>query len=278
VLLKQLEGLAALFETGSFPEAARSLNVPLATLRTRIRMLEREFGVEVVRRSGRGVELTEIGWQILPHARRMADLAREASDILARPSESRLSVGCVEVASESLIAPALRAFADQRPGASVTMLRGDGLMVREMLADGRARLGFLTGEYDRSRFRSLWSHEEPVDALVSGAQPVAQADLARLPIAVVAGEPALEEIAGRLGPPRWRVDSVAVAKDLALGGRVISVLPVRAARAELAAGSLRRLSPPALTGTAVRVHCLAVRSSTPTPDERHFLKVLSGVR
>src|SRR5438270_601581 len=78
--LQQLTYFLAAAEFGSFSAAADSLHMAQPSLSEQIRRLEAELGVPLFTRAGRGLELTEAGRLLLPHAERTLYDARWGSD------------------------------------------------------------------------------------------------------------------------------------------------------------------------------------------------------
>src|SRR5688572_27925183 len=77
--LHQLTYFLAAAEHGSFSAAAESLFMAQPSLSEQIRRLEAELGVSLFARVGRGLELTEAGRLLRPHAERTVAAAREAA-------------------------------------------------------------------------------------------------------------------------------------------------------------------------------------------------------
>ena len=69
--LSQLETLIHVAELGSLSRAAERLHIAQPALSRQVRMLERELGVQVFDRHGRGMVLTEPGQEVLRHAYRV---------------------------------------------------------------------------------------------------------------------------------------------------------------------------------------------------------------
>ncbi len=66
----QLECFLALVETGSFTEAAYTVNLTQSAVSRALATLESELGVTLIERNHKGVvALTSVGHQIMPHVR-----------------------------------------------------------------------------------------------------------------------------------------------------------------------------------------------------------------
>ncbi|GAA4516231.1 LysR family transcriptional regulator [Actinoallomurus oryzae] len=142
--LRQLRYVVATADHGTMTAAAQALFVAQPALSRAIRELERELGVELFARAGRGVALTDSGEQIVRYARdalRAVDAieAFSAAPTGARPGELR-------VASTSTLEPELTArllpeFAREQPAARIRVVRCDGReSAGAAVRDGRADL------------------------------------------------------------------------------------------------------------------------------------------
>ena len=66
-------------EEGSLAAAARALDMTQPTLGRQVAALEREIGVDLFSRRGRGLELTPSGMKLVEHVRTMGDAANQFS-------------------------------------------------------------------------------------------------------------------------------------------------------------------------------------------------------
>src|SRR6185436_17126417 len=87
--LQQLQYFLAAVEHGSFSAAAESLHLAQPSLSEQIRRLEAELGSPLFARGGRGLELTEAGRRLRPHAEQVLAAAEEARDSVKEVSDMR---------------------------------------------------------------------------------------------------------------------------------------------------------------------------------------------
>jgi DNA-binding transcriptional LysR family regulator len=243
--LRQIQALVALFEHGSYPKAATSIGVPVATLRTRVHALERRMGQKIVRRNGRGVELTGAGLEVVPMARRAMQLLRTASDTLATGSTCHLLIGAVDLVASWLLVAAARSVLDTVPEIKLTIRVGSPEEVQRLLEDGVVRLAILTGPFARHRFRPVWEAKAPVRAFAAPSVIDDAEELPQLPLALPADHWWLEyrvrQIVG--GRTLWHIGPVGAVKELARQGQAVAFLGLGATTPELEAGTLRRVAP-----------------------------------
>ncbi|WP_099591236.1 LysR family transcriptional regulator [Paramylibacter kogurei] len=89
-------------EEGSYSAAARALNMAQPTLGRQVDALERELGVVLFQRIGRGLALTDAGLDLLEHARHMGDHANALA--LAAAGQSQTIAGTVRISASDVYA------------------------------------------------------------------------------------------------------------------------------------------------------------------------------
>lgn len=116
--LNALAIFAKVVEAKSFSAAAQRLKMPISTVSRRIAELEEQLGVRLLDRSTRSLRLTDVGTEVLEHARESAELC-ESVDSLISNSLSDVS-GSLRLCtppsiSDSLIVPVVSAFRASYP-------------------------------------------------------------------------------------------------------------------------------------------------------------------
>lgn len=102
VTLRQLSAFVALAKTGGFTGAATRLHVTQSALSALIRDLEQALDVQLVHRTTRSVQLSEVGEQFLPLAQRILDDLEHAKHSICELKS--LNAGHVRVAVPQLMA------------------------------------------------------------------------------------------------------------------------------------------------------------------------------
>ncbi|MFD0438252.1 LysR family transcriptional regulator [Streptomyces chartreusis] len=219
VHVRDLRYFVAVAEELHFTRAAERLYVSQPALSKQVRALERHLGVELFRRDGQGVTVTEAGAALLPHARRVLDAWSDGSAALeaARAAaRSTLVVGMSTSPGRGGLLPAIRSrFTAAHPDTVLRLRQVSWEDPTAGLADGDADIAFVWLPLpDAERYGWTVVAEEPRLVALPQSHPLAPrpeidfADLLDEPfLALPAGAGplrdywlALEERAGR--PPR----------------------------------------------------------------------------
>src|SRR6185436_9425623 len=122
--LRHLRYFLAVGEALSFTRAAAQLRVAQPSLSRQIQDLEDEIGVDLLRRSPRGVTLTAEGKLFLEEARdllKRADESVEKVRALSRGEFGELRVGYAPSPTVEILPPALAAFQKTVPGVKLLL-------------------------------------------------------------------------------------------------------------------------------------------------------------
>jgi DNA-binding transcriptional LysR family regulator len=137
--LRQLRYLDAVAGRRSFTQAARDLYVAQSAISQQIGRLERELGVELLRRTTRRVEVTEAGELVLARARRAlaeVDCMRVDLDALQGLVRGTLRLGGVPPIGSVHPAALIADFSHAHPGVSVTVREDVAFTLLALLRDG----------------------------------------------------------------------------------------------------------------------------------------------
>ena len=104
---------AAIAETSTLSAAAKELGVPASTVSRSLSRLERHLGVSLVRRSSRGVTLTDSGREYLQTCRRALRVLKDGGELLesqrAHP-RGLLKIACPITMARDVLAPFMKEF------------------------------------------------------------------------------------------------------------------------------------------------------------------------
>jgi DNA-binding transcriptional LysR family regulator len=115
--LNSLALFAKVVEVNGFSAAARHLSMPLATVSRRVAELEDELGVCLLERSTRKLRLTEVGSEILEHARSTMAIRDAVNGIVSNHKSAVSGVlrVCAPPTIDSLLSPLVCAFQASYP-------------------------------------------------------------------------------------------------------------------------------------------------------------------
>jgi LysR family transcriptional regulator, nitrogen assimilation regulatory protein len=240
--IAQLKTLIHVAELGSLSKAADRLHIAQPALSRQIRLMEKELGVALFERHGRGMVLTEAGREILDHAARvMAELeAIRQSATSGRSSyKGTVMVGTTPTVAEIMIIPLAGRIREAHPQLRLRFSSAFSGHLLDWLQRGDLELAVT---YDPQPLRSVRTVPVMIENLLlvgagserlelSGAVPFAQLASKEL---VLPSPPhglraAMESCARRAGielRASIEADSYRVMIDLVRNGFGLTVLPL----------------------------------------------------
>src|SRR4051794_29159594 len=144
--LQQLQYFLAAVEHGSFSAAAEQLRLAQPSLSEQIRRLEAELGSPLFSRGGRGLELTEAGRRLRPHAERVLAGLEEARTSVRQISDvvgGTLSFGTFGNAPYYLLSDLVQDFKLRHPGVHVRLTGLNSSTVADAVREGRLEAGLI---------------------------------------------------------------------------------------------------------------------------------------
>ncbi|GAA2882704.1 LysR family transcriptional regulator [Actinoplanes cyaneus] len=140
---RRLQVLSYVARHGSFNRAAAELRLTPSAVSQQISALERSLGTPVVRRSTRGVELTEAGLVLIDAAEAIsAELltAQREIDRLATARTGVLTVATFTSGGQRLLPAALTSFTAAHPGVELTVIESEPEQSLPLVRSGAAEL------------------------------------------------------------------------------------------------------------------------------------------
>lgn len=255
--LHRLAVLAEIVEAGGIAAAARRLGLAKSSVSHQVAALERETGVRVLDRRGRGVVTTAVGAVLAAHGRAILAEGRAALDAAREAEQPRgtLRISMPAGIADALLLPMLAAFLRAYPGIALRVVATDTVLD---IARERIDLAFRIGGVEDGPFIARRLHEGrdvfvASPAYLTAAGPIrTPAELARHPFIGFAafGEaptmevtgPAEERIEVRLSCRVTTTSGLAI-RGWVLAGAGIARLPDFVVAEDIAAGRLVRLLP-----------------------------------
>jgi len=186
--INYLQSFITVVEAGSFAQAARRLDLTSAAVAARIKALEEDMGVELVRRSGRSVKPTESGMRILESTR---SLVRQVRDMRAMATDENnqgeFRLGCFVSALTNILPPILKRVYGPYPEASIFVTPGASIELCRKVAVGELDAAIVVEPQFAVAKHCVWQKfmEEPLLVIAPAAM------LGRSAHDVLANEPFL---------------------------------------------------------------------------------------
>jgi DNA-binding transcriptional LysR family regulator len=144
--IRRLQVLAAVVDTGSVTAAATRLGFTPSSISQQVSQLERETGVPLLEKSGRGIKPTAAGLLLAEHAatvlRAVAD-AEEALDDLRAGRSGRVRVMSFASAGDSLLPAAVASLRSSQPGLHVATTIGESDQAYDLLRAGQIEVALV---------------------------------------------------------------------------------------------------------------------------------------
>jgi len=247
--LHRLRLLHELHARGTIAAVADALRFTPSAVSQQLGVLEREAGVALLERAGRGVRLTDAGVVLAGHAEALLDRAALAEAELAAAAgraAGRARVASFQSVALRLVVPALQALARDEPGLRCELVEAEPQQSLPALALGDVDL-VLGDEWQHQPHprppgvsrRDL--HRDPVRLVLPAEHPAARRHRGAVPLAELAGEPwttghpatgweemtrrTCRELAGFDPRIRHRTNDSVTSLALVAHGQAIALLP-----------------------------------------------------
>lgn len=259
-----LKALRAVATAGSISGAARELGIPQQTVSARIARCEKLLGLRLFLRTPTGVEPTERGEAVISAAIPLLDAAQQFSEHVASLTQVDFS-GSFPIAVSHTIAEIHFAtwaaeFRRARPKVRIHMTQANSQQVRELVAQGKVRLGLV--EDARRATPSQSEVDLGQDTLIlvvppthpwAGRSAVTKQELQDA--SLVVREPGsgtrkvIEEVLGPLGPSAGEFGSLSAMRSAIISLDAPGIIAAEAVRDQIDRGALVQVPTPGLDFT-----------------------------
>jgi len=253
--LNKWRAFIAIGELGSLTRAALFLDSNQSLLSRQINALERECGSRLFTRTGRGVELSEVGQRLFPQVMALLHDAEQLEVEIrgeVREPTGRVTLGLLPSISNPMVGRLFTEIRERHPAVRLKVLEGSSGQVEEWLTDARVDIAILY------RYGSALPEQEEalatVDSYLVGPKgdpltAAAEVPFSRLdelpfilPSAPNGLRTALDAVARHERitlAPVIEADSLPLQKSLVARERLYTVLPLHAVWTEVSEGHLQ---------------------------------------
>ena len=170
--LNELRGFCVAADLGSLGRAAIRLHVSQPSLSKRLASLEVKAGARLLERSSRGVALTPAGRRLYDQARPLLEMADQVTEVMVgiRHVGAVVRLAASHSATEAFVAAMLADVNREHPLA-VELMSANSMVVRAMVADGRADVGVAASRPDATPNPGVREAPLADDAIVCAVPP-----------------------------------------------------------------------------------------------------------
>ena len=286
--LNQLRVFVEVARQGSVSSAARLLDMPTSTVSRWVQELEKHLGVRLLQRTTRRIHLTEIGEGYYQRALKVVESFEDAHSWVSnrvKVPKGTLRITTFQLFAETLLGPVLVDYLEQNREVSVQVVVNErDLDLIEERIDVAIRVGSLADSSLISRKIAQmhgWIVASPADLSKHGT-PTHPMNLAQhsnliyrhnqepVTLPFTRGKDHLEVTLSS----RCAANSVALVRQLTIGGLGIGFLPPILAHEDLASGRLVRLLPD-WTTTSLAIYAVYPSRKNLAQKVRTFIDLLA---
>lgn len=181
--VRRLRVLRAVVDTGSVTGAAARLSYTPSAISQQLSTLERETGLALVERQGRGLRATDAGRMLAEHAGAVLDRLTEAEAAIGALRDGRtgrVTVAAFSTAGSSLVPVALRDFRRAHPGIAVDVTVAEPDDAVERVRAGRCDVAVVVGTRDLAGLHCRHLLDDPYRVVLPADHPLAGRPRVRL--------------------------------------------------------------------------------------------------
>ncbi len=171
--IRQLLYFITIAEEGQITAAAKRLHMAQPPLSQQIKQLEKELGVQLLKRGPRQVELTEAGNILFRRAQQIITLSdstiREITDF-KEGLRGTLSIGMVSSSGSAVLRPFMTRFHEQYAGVRFEIYDGNTFKIIDLLTKGIIEIGIVRTPFSHEYFHCKFLEEEPMILALNNEQ------------------------------------------------------------------------------------------------------------
>jgi len=282
----QLEIFTAVAEQASITQAARKIRISQPSVSKQLRFLERECGVKLYVKAGRGIKITEQGRLLQsaaqPILKQMEELRASFLNHLADAPAVALRVGSTPSPGAFFLPGVLKSFVKLHPKVHPTLRTGYPDAIKAMVLDSEVDVAVTTIAPSHPEIVEEPIASEEILAIVSAKHPLAgkkklnDSELGRVPfIMTTDGRIAekIKKIGLRLNVVMW-CDSVELKKAAVEAGLGVGLFYRGSAEAGLRQGYFKALEIPKIKSIKIACYLIYRKGTRLSPNLNHLLALL----
>lgn len=165
--IRQLAYFLAIVEEGNITKAAERLHMAQPPLSQQLKLLEEEFGVVLLERNTRKIQITDAGRLLQNRAKQIIELvertAKEIKD-LKEGLHGSLSIATISSAGEMLLPEKIQHFHKMYPGVDFQIKENSTFEILELVKGGFVEIGIIRTPFNQDTFEYINLSDEPMMA------------------------------------------------------------------------------------------------------------------
>lgn len=168
--LKKLQYFLTVAEEGQITKAAKKLCIAQPPLTHQLKTLEEELGVQLIKKIGRNIQLTEAGYALRDSGEQILELVHKAQKELRDIDQGEtgtLSIGAVTAWGATVLPDQIFNYSLKYPKIRFQIYDGDNNRITNMLSSGVIEIGVVLFPVDTSIYESIHLPSEPMVAAMN---------------------------------------------------------------------------------------------------------------
>lgn len=174
--MNRLLVLETIIQMKSFTKAAKVLGYTQSSVSQMVAGLEKEFGIQILRRSRNGVSLTAEGEAVYPNiiqTLRQYQALQEKAASLTGLKTGTVRIGAITSVSCYWLPELFKKFQEKYPNIEFVLQQGDYGMILSWLKNGEIDFGLMTADYGKG-FNKVILHTTEMKAFLPVGHPLAE--------------------------------------------------------------------------------------------------------
>ncbi|CAK1240736.1 DNA-binding transcriptional regulator [Fructobacillus tropaeoli] len=181
--------LEKILQMNSFTKAAQAMGYTQSSVSQMVASLEKEFGIQLLKRSRQGVQLTPEGEKLYPYIERSLrqyQILQETAGAIRGLETGTVRIGAITSVSCYWLPDLFKRFQERYPAIEFVLHQGDYGTIVNWIQDGTVDFGLMTADYGDGLAKRV-IHTTEMKAFFPADHPLAKLD--RVPIASLTEEP-----------------------------------------------------------------------------------------
>lgn len=187
--MNRLLVLEKILQMNSFTKAAAALGYTQSSVSQMVTTLEKDFGIQLLKRSRQGVSLTPEGQKLYPYIEqslRQYQTLQETAGAIRGLKTGTVRIGAITSVSCYWLPDLFKRFQEKYPAIEFVLQQGDYGTIVNWIRNGTVDFGLMTADYGDGLAKKI-IHTTEMKAFVAKSHPLGK--LEKIPIAALAEDP-----------------------------------------------------------------------------------------